>query len=829
MNFFKKYWPFIFLLLITVIYSFPYLFQGKIPFPSSYIANNLAPWNRYLPHGPIKNGIPDVPGEIFPMRSLMIDFWKNGIIPLWNPYVFSGTPLLANFQSAVFSPLNLLFGIFSKADAWSILVLLQPLLAGVFVYLLGRSLRLSRLASLFSGISFMFCGYLTVWGSYTTMGYTILFLPLVLYWIERFWTSQNDEKDKKHILYLPLITITLAISFFSGHIQTWTYVFLATIIYSIIRIFWCHPELGSGSTKQMPKQVRHDNTGVLFLFIFLVIPLVAIQLLPTWEFYQLSGRVLVRNTSSGIGIPFQYLVTMLAPDFFGNPVTRNDWFGSYAEWSGYAGLIPLIFGLFSIVNISSFLRHSGERSDSRIDSGQARMTIGVIPIMAIAIAGFILSVRNPLLSFLSQLPIPILSNSNPTRAIVLLTFSISILSGFGLEQIIINWEKAKVKLLSILITVSIIFIIVLTIIFFGKNLFSPDFANSLRFISLRNLIFPTVIFVTVWILLVLTWRKPQWKKFTVYCLLFLATIEMLRFYVKWTPFDAKTSFYQETPITDFLEKQESYYRFYGQFNQTAGYINHLLATDGYEPLNLLAYSELLSGVPEGELVTDYQLEVKLQSQEKYTKKLLDILGAKYLVYGADDIRNPFVFPFWKYDVRNFPQIFTDGKYTVFSNKEIVKRPQLFAKYEVITNKEKALKTLLSDGFDYNNVLILASKPDLNETLGTGSAVMKKYGPNEIEMETEAKTPSLLFLSDNYFPGWQAYVNGEKTKILLADFTFRAVVVSAGKSMVVFRYEPESFKYGIIISGISVISLLVFVILNLFQDLKGMPKRVRHDN
>ncbi len=773
MKYLKKYWPLFFLLAITVVYSFPFLFQGKIPFPSSYVANNLAPWNKYLPHGPVKNGIPDVPGEIYPMRSLVIDFWQKGIVPLWNPYVFSGSPLLANFQSSVLSPFNLLFAVFSKVDAWSIIILLQPILAAIFVYLLAKSLKLSSLALLFSSVSFMFFGYLTVWGSYATMGVTLLFLPLALFLTEKYFTGWQ----RRYLLFLPLV---LAVSFFSGHIQTWFYVFISVWLYGLLKIF-------------LTGNKRNWQNIISWLFsVILTIPLVAIQLLPTWEFYELSGRFWVKNTVTNIGILPSYLITLLAPDFYGNPVTRNDWRGTYAEWSGYAGLVTLILA----VTVSSFLRSRKK----------------IWPFLAISVLGLLLSVQSPFLTFISSLPIPILSNSNPTRAIAIFSFGLSMLAGFGAEEIMNNWVKAKNRLLGVLIVVSMIFIILIIITIWGKGFFPVAIANSLLLISLRNLIFPSAVLLSFWAFLIITWIKPSWKMFTVYFLLFTVSLEMLRFYVKWTPFDDKNSFYGQTTIVNFLQKQPGYYRFYGQFTQSAGYLNQLLATDGYEPINLLSYNELLSGSLKTEK-SDYSRDAKLQSQEKYTKRLLAILGVKYLLYSANDIFSPFVFPFWKYGEQNYPQFFTDGKYTIFINKQLVQRPQLFSQYIVINNKEQALATLLSDSFDYNKVLVLNGSPGVTEKLGSGSAVIKEYGANKIEMAVQADKPSLLFLSDNYYPGWQATVNGQKTRILLADFTFRAVAVPAGKSLVTMNYQPESFKWGAMISGATLIFLLIFLLLS----------------
>ena len=55
---------------------------------------------------------------------------------------------------------------------------------------------------------------------------------------------------------------------------------------------------------------------------------------------------------------------------------------------------------------------------------------------------------------------------------------------------------------------------------------------------------------------------------------------------------------------------------------------------------------------------------------------------------------------------------------------------------------------------------------------------------------------LLVLSDTYFPGWQATVNGEAGEIHPTNIAFRGVVVGAGPTEVVFRYRPANFRAGI---------------------------------
>ena len=76
-----------------------------------------------------------------PWKKLTIDSLNDFQIPFWNPYSFSGTPHLANYQSGTFSITNLFYFIFDFNIAWSFAVLVQPLLAGIFTYFFVRSLK----------------------------------------------------------------------------------------------------------------------------------------------------------------------------------------------------------------------------------------------------------------------------------------------------------------------------------------------------------------------------------------------------------------------------------------------------------------------------------------------------------------------------------------------------------------------------------------------------------------------------------------------------------------------------------------------------------------
>ena len=110
-NILKNYWAIFFIILVWFIFAKPYFLNGLVPYASTYQVNFFKPWSAYEKFwGPVKNNaMPDVHTQIYPWKKLTIDTFRKGQLPLWNPYNFSGYPLAANFQSAAFYPLNILF------------------------------------------------------------------------------------------------------------------------------------------------------------------------------------------------------------------------------------------------------------------------------------------------------------------------------------------------------------------------------------------------------------------------------------------------------------------------------------------------------------------------------------------------------------------------------------------------------------------------------------------------------------------------------------------------------------------------------------------------
>ena len=79
-----------------------------------------------------------------------------------------------------------------------------------------------------------------------------------------------------------------------------------------------------------------------------------------------------------------------------------------------------------------------------------------------------------------------------------------------------------------------------------------------------------------------------------------------------------------------------------------------------------------------------------------------------------------------------------------------------------------------------------------------------YKANRFSLEYESDGDAFLYVSDTYYPGWRAYVDGKETKIYRANLAFRAIEAPKGKHTVVFRYVPMSFYIGLALTIIGIL-------------------------
>lgn len=759
-----KFWPVIIIFFVWFLFAQPYFVKGLVPFPGKYQVTFFPPWSAAFGMPVKNNAMPDVISQIYPWKRLTVESWKMGQVPLWNPYSFSGTPHLANYQSAVLSPANALFFILPEVHAWSIMILLQPLLAGLFMYLLLRTLMRSAPASLIGSIAFMFCGFMTVWMAYGTLGWAVLWLPFL-------FSAVLRQFQHRSALNVIMVSIGLAWSFVSGHFQMSMYVLIATAALIIFE-----------TLKHKDKRSAAELTFGIIVGLLLSAP----QLLPAIDAYQNSVRS--ELFTQGGGIAWKYLVTLFAPDFFGNPVTRNDWFGYYAEWASYVGVIPLLLAVYAIIR---------------------KKTLTLWFFLTLGVISLLIASPSPLNTLVVRLRLPAISTSYSARIIMLVSFSLSVLAAFGLDGLVEDWKNRRYSSFRRLCLVGAVLLALIWAVIF---VFRP-FPMDKLLIAKRNLFLPTGLSLAALGLFHLGFiRKFSLQKIIPVLLIGVVVFDMLRYSTKWMPFDPKEFVFPSMGMLDYMPKIAGTDRIFGNFGGEMAAPYHLLSLEGYDAVYQRRYGEFIVSTSTGNITEPERSVVQFPKFGSYAEETLELLGVKYLIHKKSDARYEWAYPFWR-----FPQylpFYSDEYFEVYRNEKALPRVFLASSYTIATGDQNIFKTLFDPAFDRRNSLVLEEKPTLEPREGEGKVEMTRYSPNEIIVVTKSDVSKLLFLSDVYDKGWKAIIDDVPTKIYRADYDFRAIAVPAGEHVVKMTYWPQSFQSGLLLAAVGLAALCILVFTTL---------------
>lgn len=137
-------------------------------------------------------------------------------------------------------------------------------------------------------------------------------------------------------------------------------------------------------------------------------------------------------------------------------------------------------------------------------------------------------------------------------------------------------------------------------------------------------------------------------------------------------------------------------------------------------------------------------------------------------------------------------------------------PRAYVVNEVVVEKEpiKALHRLSDPEFDPLKQVILYEDVEFTPAPSSKTrAEIQQYGNRTVTIEAQADSNSILVLADAIYPGWKAFLNGKEAKIFRANHFYRAVILPPGVHRVEFRYEPASFKWGVLISSVTILGIL----------------------
>ena len=735
----KKYLLPLLLVLIVLAFFAKTIFQGLLPIPADTIVGLYHPFRdavfQEYPNGiPYKNFlITDPVRQQYPWRELAVSIMKQGELPLWNPYQFAGTPLLGNLQSAALYPLNILYWLMPFQMTWTVLVILQPLLALLFMYLYLKEMKLFKLPATFGAVIFAFSGFFVAWLEWNTILHVILWLPLLLLALEKL-------RVKLSLLWSTIFIFALSSSFLAGHLQVFFYVSLVLMAYLVTILY------------------RSKSKGKLVLLLSALCSLFAVVTSLQWiqfvKFYLQSAREIdqVLWQKEGWFIPAKHLVQFFAPDFFGNPATLNYWgVWNYGEFIGYVGIAGFVFALLAIIY----------RRD--------RKTFFYIGLL---IGSILFATNNVIAQLPFRMGLPLIGTSQPTRLLAIVDFSLAVLAALGLDYFL--RRQLNIKKIS---TVLVLFLSLFIALWIYTDTGSVELA-----VAKRNLILPTGLFIITVILLLsaIASRNKKIFLFTVYCLLFTVVFDLFRFGWKFTPFVASDYLFPSTKTIEFLQEQEGVFRIMAADRRILpsnfSTFYRLQDVGGYDPLYLKNYGELVSAWEKNKPDASLLEFNRILSPQNYESKLADLLNVKYIL-SLDELSSS-----------KLVEVFSEGQTKVYENIEVYPRVFLVSSVLKVNSKQEAINKIFEEGLDLGTQAVVYEDLKLANTPLVRSENVKllSYSPNSVVAETVTEEEHLLVLSDVYYPEWSVFVDGVSKDIIEVDYALRGVVVPSGKHKVEFK-------------------------------------------
>ena len=779
-KFFKVLLPVLLLAALSCSFFWKVFIKKQVPLPADFVVGVYYPWLDYkwgfAAGVPVKNPITtDVVSFTFPMQMLAVDLIKSGQPPLWNPYILAGTPLLANFQSAPYSPTNLVYFMFERLTAWSIQIILQHILAAVFTFLLLRHFKVGKLGSALGGIAFAFSGYNLIWSQWN--GHTLAgaFVPLILLF-EDLWLKKGK------LVWGLGVSLTLFMQIVSGYPQVVIYTGLAMFLLWLV-----------GLCKEKVYVIR---SVVLGAFLVLGLGFSAFQILPGAELLKLSQRAVEPHPFEWAFLPFSKVITFIAPDFFGNHATKNYWGPQdYTSNTGFVGVVA-----FSLATLS--LAYIKKRKE-------------IFFAAVLASAGLFFSFPTPISIFLWKSGFLGLNAASAHRALILFTLGVALLAGFGLDKLI---ESKKRNLWAIGVSALVLFsygVWAGTLYWLSKS--SPEIYEPLirgipkYIVALRNSVLPLAAFFATGIVFYIMPRVGLVRKVALGLFLFSVLVfELFRFGWKFTPFSPRGMVYPTTPVLDFLKEQQKPLRTTGAYvipiNMRMPY--EIESLEGYDAVYPLRISQLIAAINSGKSGTDPV--GRYGTVDNTGSNVLDLLNTKYHLTIKRNIKQD---PDPKgeiplgYQDQKFSLAFEDKSVAVLESEAALPRAKMFYNIKVLQGETEILDSLLGQDFVGSETIILEEEVSLGAKVkenATNDVSFKVYKETESVIDVSSSKEGILFVSDADYPGWKAYVDGVETRIYRANFAFRAVKVPEGKHEVRFVYRPDSFYKGLRLSGVSLL-------------------------
>lgn len=778
----------LFLIIITFfcIFFSEAVFLGKTLLPAD-ITFFYSPWREYFPNlfKSASNWILfDELFEFAPWREWTKHQLLKGIIPLWDSHSFCGYPFLAIWQSAVFYPFDLILLSTSMASYPLWRSLFHILIAAFGMYWFLRKYPLKVGSSLLGAVLYSFSGFMIVW-----LGHPHFKVAAWLPWLFLSVRTLNRKPSLKPALGLVFV---ISMQFFAGHVETSLHVLTATFIYAIILLF---------------NKNKHKNrfAGWVILAFLLALMLIAVNFLPFAEYLQNSSAYAARKSGVWVkpNFPLSLFSSLWEPKFFGSNADNNYFFPQFNSseiMGGFVGILPFILALYSLLMI---------RKNREV------MRLWLLLFFSIAIVFKI----PPIFQLLHL--IPVFKMSYNFRFLLITAFTISALAAMTLEKLQHSKFNYKYFVLFWLFPAAIS---IFMHIYYHSLIIKHLIPSYTLYQGLLSLFFwvsiPMILYIFRWNRIP---ERMRWMILILFCFSNLWLIE--RNYNH--PFNP-ILLTPQTKLLENLPKKKGEYRILPLGYTYPPHLSILYDFQdirGNDALTPLTEEQYLSLVAPEIYAPGLLPALRLLTMKHFNHWLIDLLNVRYIITPQHTSLDKWVKNKKRFQAQNYRLL--NSKHGVSIYENLKSFPRTFLTDNIInfqSEKDAFLFLSKADAKPQPIFTIVCHKCKKllkkDKTL-IGNAKIVNYSSNKIIIKSKANKPSILVLSDTYFPGWQAFVNGQPHKIYQINHTLRGIILPSGTHQIKFIYRPFSFKLGLFISLLATMFFTILVVnqltANQFHD------------
>lgn len=558
--------------------------------------------------------------------------------------------------------------------------------------------------------------------------------------------------------------LSLALVLLGRHLNYSFYACLAFLAFGIYRFF---------------ERGRWVALREFLIILFLGISISAVQLLPTFELIRLSS---LQRPPEYHSLPWRAIVQFTGVAFF-HPLVYDASFHkvnlyhpyNLYQTCGFAGNLAIFLSFMNIF-------------------GKERRKEGIF-FFLMAVLFYLVAFYTPL-TRIFEIIFPFVKKTVPIKSLYTATFFISIASAFGLESLL---EEEKPKWGVVILSTAFVLLTGIIAMEIKMDSYPAGWFNIMN----PALLSPIIVILLSGYLFTVS-LSPFSRGFLALLISFSELFPLAVIYN--IPVSSKLLKMEGTYFDFLKEKNRGYYRITG-IQPNIYPLLSLQSVDGYDSL----IPDLYFFAIKEHIPTD-PADMRLIAINNIEYPIARLLGVKYVVGTDKNYRIP------QEKLRKI----LDGDVVLYELEDVLPRTFVVGKGRVV--EREIIRDLIMSGEDPLKGVLLEEDPGDCEG-GGGSAEIISYEPERVNIAVDVNGRcGFLVLSDLYYPGWKAYVDGRKERIYRAYGFVRAVKVGEGKHTVEFFYRPLSFKIGAVFSVLGLLSAFTFVVTGrkgpIFAGAKG---------